>query len=153
MERRVAIRIQIKVGADTRIGHGKIRLLEEIGKTGSISGAARTLGMSFRRGWELIDQMNRGLGKPVVTATAGALGGADVTSLGRDLIARFRAVEANVEQIAIPDLQAIDHWIEEGCTGAAKSSADAKPHKPQKSVQQGSSNENSQPPIMPTRTY
>ena len=108
----VTLRIQIRIGTETRIGHGKIRLLEEIERTGSISGAARALGMSFRRGWELIDQMNRGLGKPVATGTAGALGGAEITPLGRELIAHYRAVEANVLQVTVPDLQAIARLID-----------------------------------------
>lgn len=106
------LRLQIKIGKDTRIGHGKIGLLEEIEKTGSISAAARTVGMTYRRGWELIDQMNRAFGRPVVTGTTGGLGGAEVTALGRDIVAHFRSIEAKVSHIATVDLEEIEALIE-----------------------------------------
>jgi molybdate transport system regulatory protein len=106
------LRLQIKIGKDTRIGHGKIGLLEEIEKTGSISAAARTVGMTYRRGWELIDQMNRAFGRPVVTGTTGGLGGAEVTALGRDIVAHFRSIEAKVLHIATVDLREIEALVE-----------------------------------------
>lgn len=108
----VSLRIQLKIGTDTRIGHGKIRLLEEIEKTGSISAAARVIGMNYRRGWELIDQMNKAFGKPVVTGTTGGLGGAEITKLGRDIMAHYRSIETKVSQITTADLRAIEDLIE-----------------------------------------
>jgi molybdate transport system regulatory protein len=104
----IALRLQLKVGAESRIGHGKIRLLQEVEETGSISAASRALGMNYRRGWELIDQMNKAFGHPVVSGTSGGLGGAALTDLGRDIVARYRALEADVLRIATPHLAALE---------------------------------------------
>lgn len=103
----VSLRLQLKIGSEARIGHGKIRLLEEIEKTGSISAAARVLGMNYRRGWDLVNQINTAIGRPVVRGTTGSLGGAELTALGRDIVARFRALEADVSRIATPHLAAM----------------------------------------------
>jgi molybdate transport repressor ModE-like protein len=68
--------IRINLGKNVRIGPGKVALLEEIEKKGSISGGGRALKMSYRRAWELIEEMNQTLGIAVVeTATGGAGGG------------------------------------------------------------------------------
>lgn len=93
MEPGLSIRIDLHSGE--RIGPGKIRLLELIGTTGSISAAGRAMGMSYRRAWLLVDSLNRALGAPVVTTRQGGAsgGGARVTELGRELIARYRALE------------------------------------------------------------
>ena len=78
-----------------RIGPGKIALLEEIDRSGSISAAGRALGMSYRRAWLLVDDLNKLLGEPVVATQLGGShgGGASLTPLGSDLVARFRALE------------------------------------------------------------
>ncbi len=107
----ISLRLQLKVGTDSRIGHGKVRLLEEIGRTGSISAAARALGMNYRRGWDLVDHMNKAFGRPVVVGTTGGLGGAELTDLGRDIVARWRALEAEVSRIATPHLCALDELV------------------------------------------
>jgi len=107
----ISLRLQIKIAPDTRIGDGKIRLLEEVGRIGSISGAARVLGMTYRRGWELIDHMNKAFGQPVVAGKTGGLGGAELTDLGRDLIVRFRAIEAVVQQTATPHLAVLERAV------------------------------------------
>lgn len=88
--------IRIDLDSGERIGPGKIRLLELIETTGSISGAGRAMGMSYRRAWLLVDSLNRALGAPLVTTRQGGAsgGGAQVTALGRELIARYRSLEA-----------------------------------------------------------
>lgn len=108
----ISLRLQLRTDDGSRIGRGKIRLLEKIDETGSISAAAREIGMNYRRGWELIDQMNRAFGRPVVTGTTGGQGGAEVTALGRDIVARYRALEQKVSQVATDDLEAIEKWVE-----------------------------------------
>lgn len=77
------------------IGPGKVALLEAIQETGSITSAAKTLGMSYRRAWLLVDETNRCLVKPAVaTATGGEHGGGtELTATGAELIARYRALE------------------------------------------------------------
>ena len=70
---RLSIRVDLASGV--RIGPGKIAVLEEIARSGSISAAGRALRMSYRRTWELVEDLNRGLGSPVVATAAGGSGG------------------------------------------------------------------------------
>jgi molybdate transport system regulatory protein len=92
----VTIRIRIAVGENIAIGQGKANLLEAISRTGSISAAARELDMSYRKAWMLVDEMNQCFPSPVVTAAKGGLrgGGARVTPLGQEALARFRRIQA-----------------------------------------------------------
>ena len=84
--------IKVDFGTEVRLGPGKVRLLELIAETGSISEAARQMEMSYSRAWLLIDEVNGIFGKPVVeTATGGAGGGgAKITPLGETVIVAFR---------------------------------------------------------------
>jgi molybdate transport system regulatory protein len=90
------IRIRIAVGENIAIGQGKADLLEVIGRTGSIAAAARELGMSYRKAWTMVDEMNQCFLTPVVIAAKGGLrgGGAQVTPLGKEALARFRRIQA-----------------------------------------------------------
>lgn len=108
----VSLRLQIRVSAAVRIGHGKIQLLEGIDRHGSISAAARSLGMSYRRGWELVDHMNSAFGRPVVVGTTGSTGGAELTELGRDIVARWRLLEQKVSQVATEDVAYFDKLLD-----------------------------------------
>ena len=87
--------LRVDLQPQGRIGPGKIALLEEIDRSGSISAAGRALGMSYRRAWLLVDDLNKLLGEPVVATQLGRShgGGASLTPLGSDLVARFRALE------------------------------------------------------------
>jgi molybdate transport system regulatory protein len=87
--------LRVDFGPNRAIGPGKILLLEAIRKTGSISQAGRSLGMSYRRAWLLIDDMNRCFREPVVTAQPGGArgGGAMLTPFGRKLVRNYRAIE------------------------------------------------------------
>lgn len=91
-----ALSIRIDLAAGGRIGPGKVALLEEIGRSGSISAAGRALDMSYRRAWKLIVDLNLSLGKPVVETSAGGSGGggATLTALGQAVIACYRTIEA-----------------------------------------------------------
>ena len=87
--------IRIDFGPDLRVGPGKIALLEQISTLGSISAGGRAMDMSYRRAWELIEELNTIFGKPVVESRSGGKkgGGATLTPLGLSLIARYRAME------------------------------------------------------------
>lgn len=87
--------LRVDLQPQGRIGPGKIALLEEIDRSGSISAAGRALGMSYRRAWLLVGDLNKLLGAPVVATQLGGShgGGASLTPLGSDLVARFRALE------------------------------------------------------------
>jgi molybdate transport system regulatory protein len=103
----------LTIAAQTRIGHGKVRLLEAVATAGSISAAARSLDMTYRRAWELIDHMNKAFGRPLVSGHAGSSGGAELTALGRDVITRYRAIEADVPRHAAPHITALQAMIAE----------------------------------------
>ena len=81
-----------------RLGAGKVVLLEHIAETGSISGAAKKMKMSYRRAWLLIDELNQMFAEPCVESTTGGAGGggATVTVFGQKVIAAFRALEKRV---------------------------------------------------------
>ena len=101
--------IRVLLGSAVAIGPGKATLIEAIGRTGSISGAAREMGMSYRRAWVLVDTMNRCFASELVnTATGGpGGGGAQVTELGRDVVARYRAMEAKAADSVVEDMKGI----------------------------------------------
>ena len=79
--------------ADETIGLGKIDLLERLGKVGSISAAARQMGMSYRRAWFLLNSMQSGFCEPLFVVGRGGShrGGSKLTPLGEDLIRRYRS--------------------------------------------------------------
>jgi molybdate transport system regulatory protein len=103
------IRPRIYLNDDLPIGPGKIDLLRAVDALNSISGAARSMDMSYKRAWQLIEEMNAGLKNPVVhTATGGkGGGGAQLTAAGRALVAHYAAMEAAINQTAKPHLRAI----------------------------------------------
>jgi molybdate transport system regulatory protein len=84
------------------LGPGKIGLLESIERSGSLSAAARALGMSYRRAWLLLHNTNEGFQEPVVELSVGGRdgGGARLTDFGRRLVADYRAFEAAVDALA-----------------------------------------------------
>lgn len=90
----ISLRIDFPNGH--RLGPGKINLLEAIDNEGSISAAGRLLGMSYRRAWLLVDEMNKMFGSPLVEAQHGGSrgGGAQLSSRGREIVAHYRAIEA-----------------------------------------------------------
>ena len=89
-------RIRVLLGSAFAIGPGKADLLEAVEQTGSISAAARSMGMSYRRAWLLIDTMNQCFRESVVdTATGGkGGGGAQITPFGRRVLRRYRLIES-----------------------------------------------------------
>jgi len=105
--------IRIDFGPHTRIGPGKIALLEQIAAHGSISAGARALGMSYRRAWELIEELNGIFGHPVVEPKTGGRkgGGATLTPLGLALVTRYRAMERAAEAVTRVHLDALAREI------------------------------------------
>jgi molybdate transport system regulatory protein len=106
-DHRLSIRVDLASGA--RIGPGKVALLEQIGRTGSISAAGRALRMSYRRAWDLVEELNRTFGRPVVTTTAGGSGGggASLTEAGEAVVGEYRALQEAAEAAARPHVAAL----------------------------------------------
>jgi molybdate transport system regulatory protein len=104
---RLSIRVDLATGA--RIGPGKVAVLEEIARSGSISAAGRALHISYRRTWELVEDLNASLGAPVVQTAAGGSGGggASLTELGQAVVARYRAIEEDCAAAARKHLAAL----------------------------------------------
>ena len=107
----MSFRLRLHLHVDPRhsLGPGKIALLEAIGAEGSISAAARAQGMAYRHAWELVDDLNQCFRSAVVATGAGGArgGGAQLTPLGKQLIARFRAMEAAANAAIASDLAAL----------------------------------------------
>ncbi|PWR23082.1 winged helix-turn-helix domain-containing protein [Zavarzinia compransoris] len=103
-------KIRLYFDDDSWLGPGKIELLERIAAAGSIAAASREMNMSYKRAWDLVAEMNRIFGQPVVSAQMGGRhgGGAELTPLGRCLIARFRAIEATCNATAAAEIDAIE---------------------------------------------
>ena len=98
-----AIRIRIDFSDNVNLGPGKIALLEAIKATGSISDAARSLGMSYRRAWMLIDSMKQGFSEAVTVSSTGGKGGggARVTPFGVSMIKQFRLLEREIAKLGV----------------------------------------------------
>ncbi|MGF7162532.1 molybdate transport system regulatory protein [Rhodoligotrophos appendicifer] len=90
-----SLSLRINLDPDGKIGPGKIELLEHIAAFGSISAGARIMKMSYKHAWDLVEEMNRLFGKPVVAAQTGGKrgGGAQLTPVGLAVVSRFRAIE------------------------------------------------------------
>ena len=106
--------VRVVLGRRASIGPGRVRLLEAVDRERSISAAARSLDMSYRRAWLLIDAMNQTLRKPVVeTAIGGRVGGgARLTPVGRQVIATYRRLERRARVALRPDLATMRRLID-----------------------------------------
>ena len=101
--------VRIDLNTEGRIGPGKIRLLENIQRCGSISAAGRAMDMSYKRAWDLVDEINRLCRQAAVERQIGGKngGGAVLTPFGTSLVARYRKIERDAANAARKDLQAL----------------------------------------------
>jgi len=108
-ERPQVIRPRIRLGEAVVVGPGKIELLRAIVRHGSISAASRALGMTYKRAWSLLNEVNLGFGVPVITSLAGGSGGggATITPFGKSLLEHYDAMEAACTAAADPHLKAL----------------------------------------------
>jgi molybdate transport system regulatory protein len=111
MAPKISIRIDLEVGG--RIGPGKIALLEAIRETGSISAAAHSMGMSYRRAWLLVDELNKLMIDPVVATAAGGTkgGGTTLTPAGDEAVALYHSIEAIARVAARREFRALDKLV------------------------------------------
>lgn len=102
------------LGETIALGPGKLQLLEAIRETGSIAAAGRSMNMSYKRAWHLVDTMNRCFKTPLVEASKGGAhgGGAALTPLAEEVIALYRRLETRARQAVIPELAALAEHLE-----------------------------------------
>ena len=93
-----------------RIGPGKAALLQSVASTGSISAAARSMGMDYKRAWLLVESLNRAFVSPVVERTIGGVGGggARLTPFGEDLLSRYCKLQEAAAKLAAIDLELLE---------------------------------------------
>ena len=98
---RLLPRLRIMMGQEIALGPGKVDLLEAINRTGSISSAARELGLSYRRAWDLVDAMNRCFRVPLVARVTGGKGGggANLSDLGKQVARLYRQMETKTHAV------------------------------------------------------
>src|SRR3984893_1663967 len=120
--------LRIDLGEERAIGPGKIRLLEAIRDTGSITQAGILLGMSYRRAWRLADDMNNCFREPVISAQTGGThgGGAAPTAFGVRLIDQYRAIEVEAHAATATRL----NELEAACKSAEQLPAERKFNSP-----------------------
>ena len=104
-----SLSVRIDLGPGGRIGPGKIQLLENIREYGSISAAGRAMDMSYKRAWDLVDEIKRICGHAVVEPQAGGKngGGAMLTPFGTNLVARYRKIERDAARAVHKELEAL----------------------------------------------
>ena len=102
-------RMRVTAGDAIAIGPGKIALLEAIRQTRSITAAAKSIDMSYRRAWILIDELNATLKKPAVASSKGGDhgGGSELTVVGESLLALYRRIEARAATACAADIAAL----------------------------------------------
>jgi molybdate transport system regulatory protein len=101
--------LRLDFGPGRAIGHGKIRLLEAVRDCGSISAAGRSMGMSYRRAWLLIDELNGLFDEPVTETKHGGPGGggAELTRFGHRVVQQYRSIETKAHIAVADDLDAL----------------------------------------------
>jgi molybdate transport system regulatory protein len=104
-----SLSVRIDLDSEGRIGPGKIQLLENIHKNGSISAAGRAMDMSYKRAWDLVDEVNRICRQAAVERQTGGKngGGAALTPFGTSLVARYRKIERDATSAVRKELLAL----------------------------------------------
>jgi len=104
-----SLRLRIVFGPGAMLGPGKADLLEGIDRAGSISAAGRAMGMSYKRAWSLVEEMNRLFHAPLVASSRGGVqgGGARLTETGQAVLAHYRRIEDRLAVAGADDLAAL----------------------------------------------
>lgn len=102
----VKIKIQIPHGEHIAFGPGKAQLLEAISNNGSISGAAKSMSMSYKRAWDLVTVMNASFKEPLVATSTGGVhgGGAALTPFGCEVLRIYTEIQTKSEQFVVLEI-------------------------------------------------
>ncbi|AXT21159.1 LysR family transcriptional regulator [Flavobacteriaceae bacterium AU392] len=100
MNYKIKSRIWIEADGNILLGEGRVRLLKAIGETGSLTKAAKSLEMSYKKAWGLVDAVNKRAKEPVVVTSTGGKGGggAVLTTHGQHLVNTFENINKNCWQ-------------------------------------------------------
>jgi molybdate transport system regulatory protein len=109
------LRLRIRFGPDALLGPGRADLLELVAETGSISAAGARMGMSYRRAWGMVEALNATFRAPLVETVRGGAqgGGARLTEAGREVLARYRAIEARLADDSRENIAALEALLAE----------------------------------------
>lgn len=103
------IHLRVRLSADVAIGPGKADLLEAIRDTGSIAAAGRSMHMSYKRAWQLVEELNASFRSPLVASSKGGAGGggASLTRIGEDVLTRYARMREAATQTVAVDIAAL----------------------------------------------
>ncbi len=103
----IKVRVWIEEAEGSFLGIGKIWLLENIRKTGSITNAAKEMKMAYRQAWQLVEEMNQRAESPLVEKLLGGKGGggARLTEAGEKAIQTFLEIEQRIKDFAQKETQ------------------------------------------------
>lgn len=110
---RLGLHLRVVLGGRVALGPGKAELLDGIAETGSISAAGRRMGMSYKRAWLLVEEMNAMFAEPLVNAAKGGAGGggAALTQQGQRMLATYRRLEAAAAKAGAAELAVLRQAI------------------------------------------
>ena len=110
------LRIRIVLGDGAMLGPGKADLLDGIRATGSIAAAGRGMGMSYKRAWSLVEEMNRAFREPLVASTRGGAqgGGARLTATGEAVLSNYRRLEEIIAEAGAARIAALRSMLRDG---------------------------------------
>jgi len=122
------VRFRIDFAEHSSVGPGKILLLEAIRDSGSLSQAARNIGMSYRRAWLLVESLKQSFREPVTASSTGGKdgGGMLVTEFGDALIRNYRELERDFEALAVRRLHGIVPTVNRHSKSEARTSVRTK---------------------------
>ncbi len=123
------IRLRIDFDGERYIGHGRIELLELIGRHGSITKAAQAMEMSYKRAWYLIDGFSKMFREPLVERQHGGKGGgsATVTPFGLRVVEEYRAMEARALSVFAEQVRFLEAKLVKSAARRAKSKSKDNP--------------------------
>jgi molybdate transport system regulatory protein len=107
MKKEIRIRCWITIDGEKHFGPGPAELLERIQESGSISKAAKAMGMSYKKAWDMVEHMNTKGSKPYVTTQKGGSkgGGAELTDTGKKVIESYRNLKERLDEVVLEETE------------------------------------------------